>query len=137
MDKLAQFAARGFYIKENVFIYYTQDMDKTLKWFQDTLGWYGRVIDRDASGQGTYGFLTDVPEEITQSFVVDFKGIHLWPGEPSTQTLALIQISDVSALREHVLRQGWTQVSDIHATGASGKTCELTTVDGSRLWFFE
>lgn len=129
--------ARDHTVKENVAVYYSKDMDKTLAWFMDTLGWDGRIIDRDENGCGTYGFVSDAPQEPVASQSVPFCGFHLWAGEPLERTVALIQVGSVDALFSRVKQNGYTQISDIHATGASPKTCVVTTPDGSDLWFFE
>lgn len=137
MDKLKLFSGRGYYVKENVVIYYTPDMDKTLTWFEATLGWYGKVIDRDENGMGSYGFVADMPQEMVMTGAVPFKGIHLWPGEPVQKTLTLIQVKGVEVLHRTVKQSGWEQISEVHQTGASPQTCHVTTVDGCVLTFFE
>lgn len=125
---------RGYFIKENAPIYYTKDMDKTLQWFQEILGWYGRIIDRNGDGIGVYGFVSDTPQD---QQAVPFQGIHLWYGEPILKTLALIQVQGIHSLCSYAKQNGWNQMSDIHETGASPETCDITTLDGSTLMFFE
>ena len=34
---------RGYLVKETGAVYYSMDMDKTLAWFTDVLGWYGQI----------------------------------------------------------------------------------------------
>lgn len=137
MDIMDRFNARGYFVRENVFIYYTEDMDQTLQWFEDVLGWYGKVIDRLEDGTGTYGFVTDMPHELAMAQAIPFKGIHLWNGEPVEKTVALIQVSDIEKLHGYVKKQGWNQIGEIHSTGASPKTCDVTTIDNCVLSFFQ
>lgn len=135
MEKLEKFSDRGYFVKENVLVYYTNNMDKSLKWFEDILGWYGRVIDRNENGDGVYGFASDMPQEISQA--VPFKGIHMWYGDPIKRTIALINVHDINSLHKYVKQNGWNQISDIYESGASPKTCDITTLDGSILMLFE
>jgi len=128
---------REYFVKENVWIYYTPDMDQTLRWFEQVLGWNGKIFDRDDQGRGTYGFVSDIPSELIISGAVPFKGVHFWQGESIKQTVALIQVSNVDALYHFVTKNGWKQIGEIYKTGASPKTCNVKTIDGSILSFFE
>ncbi len=38
---MSDFSERGYVVKETGAVYYTRDMDNTLKWFKEVLGWYG------------------------------------------------------------------------------------------------
>jgi len=40
---MSKFSERGYVVRENGPIYFTKDMDKTVKWFEGVLGWYGVV----------------------------------------------------------------------------------------------
>jgi AraC family transcriptional regulator len=53
--KMSKFSERGYVVRENGPVYFTKDMDKTVKWFEAVLGWYGDVIARDNAGNGDYG----------------------------------------------------------------------------------
>ena len=46
---------RGYTVRENGPIYYTRNMDRTAKWFEDVLGWYAGIDQRNENGDGTYG----------------------------------------------------------------------------------
>ena len=52
---MSKFSEKGYFVKENSPIYLTLDMDKTAKWFEDTLGWYSNIVERDSDGNGCYG----------------------------------------------------------------------------------
>ena len=71
MDVLRKFAERGYVVKENGTVYFTMDMDKTIKWFEEVLGWYYEIDERNAEGKGTYGCVYDLPRE--------FENIHIAP----------------------------------------------------------
>ncbi len=43
-NTMSRFSEKGYLVKENAPIYLTSDMDRTAKWFEDTLGWYANVF---------------------------------------------------------------------------------------------
>lgn len=137
MNALEKYSERRYFVIETEMIYYTADMDKTVKWFKDVLGWYGDVIDRNEDGIGLYGFVSDLPQEIVCSGTVTAKTIHLWSGDAAEKVIAFIRVKNVDLLREFVIKQGWEKISEVYESGASPKTCDVTTVDGSVLWFYE
>lgn len=134
---MSKFTDKGYFVKESGPVYYTKDMDKTVKWFEEVLGWYSGVIDRKEDGTGVYGFASDIPQEIASSPVLPFQGIHLWYGAPSDKTVALIQVRGIDALYKYVKKNGWNKMSDIQKPGWSLGTCDITTPDGCVLTFFE
>lgn len=137
MDKLEKYNNRGYSIVETEMIYYSPDMDKTVKWFEDILGWYGNVFDRNEDNIGTYGFVSDLPQEIMYSGAVPARTIHIWHGDALERVIAFIKVRNVEKLRDFVIKHDWDKISDIYESGASPKTCDVTTIDGSVLWFFE
>jgi NTE family protein len=58
---ITDFGKRGYIVKETGAVYYTQDMDKTINWFKDVLGWYGQIEARDDSNVGIYGCVNNIP----------------------------------------------------------------------------
>jgi AraC family transcriptional regulator len=47
---------RGYTFAQHAIpVYYTKDMDKTVKWFEEVPGWYAGVVARDENGAGAYG----------------------------------------------------------------------------------
>ena len=44
---MSLFTERGYFVKENNPVYFTQDMQKTIHWFHDVLGWYGNIVEQD------------------------------------------------------------------------------------------
>lgn len=42
---------RGYMVEETGAVYYTENMDKTLKWFVNILGWYGQIEAHDESNK--------------------------------------------------------------------------------------
>lgn len=128
---------RGYIVKETGAVYYTDDMDKTLKWFIDVLGWYGQIEARDESNKGTYGCVNNIPIEIESLHIAPFTGIHMFKGEPIKQMVGFMLVQGVDQLYTFVKSRGWNEISEVIAQPWGGKTCSVTTIDGSILTFFE
>lgn len=128
---------RGYTVKENGPIYYTKNMDKTAKWFEDVLGWYTGIDQRDENGDGLYGVLLPLPEEILNMTLMPFNGIHMFFGEPAKQTVAFMRVDNIENLCAFVKKNGWTQISEIKEQHWGGKECDVTTIDGGTIRFFQ
>lgn len=59
---MKRFNERGYIVKENAPVYFTLDMDKTAKWFEDVLGWYSEIDERNEEGKGCYGCVYSLPK---------------------------------------------------------------------------
>lgn len=46
-------------------------------------------------------------------------------------------VQGIEQLHAFVKKQGWNEISDINVQSWGGKTCSITTIDGSILTFFE
>ena len=80
MDSLLEAAPGGYTIREAAPILAAPEMDKTIQWFSDTLGWKGDVDLRDEEGRGTYGCMfLEVPQAISER-LRGFHGIRLKQG---------------------------------------------------------
>lgn len=128
---------RGYTVKENGPVYYTQDMDKTVKWFEDVLGWYGNIDDRNRNGAGTYGCVLPIPGELVNMKIATFNGIHMFYGEPTEQTVAFMRVDGVDELYNFVKKNGWTQITEVKTQPWGGKECDVTTIDKSVMRFFQ
>jgi len=128
---------RGYTIKENGPVYYTKDMDKTIEWFEDILGWYANIDGRNENGIGTYGCATPIPGELINMKIATFNGVHLFYGEPTDQTVAFMRVEGVDELYRFVKKNGWKQITKITTQPWGGKECAVTTVDGSVIRFFQ
>lgn len=137
MDDMTRFGKRGYYVKENAPIYFTMDMDKTCKWFQDVLGWYGDVCGRDDNNNPTYGCVFDYPGELIVANLTPFRGIHLFHGESCKGVVGFVNIQGLDKFHQFVKDNGWNQISDIYEQPWGAKECHVTTIDGSVLRFFE
>lgn len=119
-------------------VYHTMDMDKSVQWFEDVLGWYAGIEARDENGIGTYGSAMSFPGEIVHAGVADFDGIHLFYGEPQKNVVAFIGVNNINGLFIHVKENGWDQITEVSPPQPWGaRICFVTTIDGSVLQFYE
>jgi len=134
MERLRE---RGYAVKENGTVYYTKDLEKTLKWFADILGWYGGIDEKNEDGKGVYGCLLPMPDELVNLKVAAFNGIHMFYGEPYKQTISFIRVDNIKNLHDYVKKNGWQHITDISTQPWGGKECAVTTIDGSIIRFFQ
>ncbi len=135
--RMSKFSERGYVVKENGAVYFSEDMDETIKWFVHTLGWYGDVVARNEDGSGNYGCVFDYPDEIAVAHLTPFRGFHLFTGEPSKGVVGFLMVDNIQAFHSYVVRQGWSQISEITEQPWGAKECHVTTIDGCILRFFE
>ena len=128
---------RGYVVKETGAVYYTLDMDKTAEWFKSVLGWYVQIDSRDENGTGTYGCANNIPIEIETLHIAPFTGIHMFKGEPLKQMIDFMLVQGIDKLYSFIKKNGWNQITEVSVEPWGGKTCEVTTIDGSILKFFE
>lgn len=134
---LGSLGERGYIVKETGAVYYTSDMDRTLRWFTDIMGWYGQIEARNELNEGTYGCVNNIPIEIESLHIAPFTGIHMFKGEPLKQMVGFMLVQGIDKLYAFVKSQGWNEISDVEIQPWGGKTCSVTTIDGSVLTFFE
>ncbi len=134
MDKLSE---RGYIVKEAGSVYYTEDMDRTLDWFKNVLGWYGQIENRDENNIGLYGCVSHMPMEIEMLHTVPFAGFHMFRGEPIQKMTGFMSVRGIDNLHAHVKKSGWDDISEIKDESWGAKSCIVKTIDGSILKFFE
>ena len=136
-NDLQSYGERGYYVKENAPVYFTPDMEKTCAWFREVLGWYGDIAGRTENGIAEYGCVFDYPGELIISGLTPFRGIHLFRGAPVKGVAGFIMVQGLEKLRQFVLNNGWRQITDIQPQGWGANECQITTIDGSIIRFFE
>lgn len=128
---------RGYLVKETGAVYYSMDMDKTLAWFTDVLGWYGQIDARDENNVGMYGCVNNIPIEFESLGLAPFTGIHLFHGESDQRMIGFMKVEGVEKLHDYVISRGWSELGDVVSEPWGSKSCVVTTIDGSQLKFFE
>ena len=134
---MGKFTDRGYLIKENGPVYYTLDMDRTVAWFENILGWYGEIDERDSSGKGQYGCVYSIPPEIERTHLAPFTGIHLFYGDPKTGIVAFMLVQGIESLYQYVKGKGYTAINEPVQEPWGAKSCSITTPEGCVLRFFE
>lgn len=86
---------RGYLVKETGAVYYSMDMDKTLAWFTDVLGWYGQIDARDENNVGMYGCVNNIPIEFESLGLAPFAGIHMFHGETEKRMVGFMKVEGV------------------------------------------
>jgi AraC family transcriptional regulator len=135
--KMTRFSERGYIVRENGPVYFTKDMEKTLKWFEDVLGWFGDVAGRDEKGRPVYGCVFDYPSEVAVAHLTPFRGFHLFMGEPVKGVAGFLMVEGLDALHKLVKDNGWDKITDIVQAAWGARECSVTTLDGCVLRFFE
>ena len=135
--KMSKYLERGYVVRENAPVYFTKDMDETIKWFVDVLGWSGDVASRDHDGIGVYGCVFDYPSEVAVTHITPFRGFHLFTGEPIEGVAGFMMVEGIDALHKFVNDNDWSEISDIEVQPWGARECKITTPDGSILRFFE
>jgi AraC family transcriptional regulator len=137
LSRMSKFSERGYVVRENGPIYFCRNMDKTLEWFTEVLGWFGDIVARDENGVGEYGCVFDYPGEVAVAHITPFRGFHLFTGEPAAGWAGFMMVEGLDALYKHVKKNSWDQITDIELTSWGSRECRVTTPDGCVLRFFE
>jgi len=137
MDGLKIFSDRGYVVKETGNVYFTMNMDETVKWFEEILGWYYEIDERNAENKGTYGCVYDLPREFENLHIAPFTGIHLFYGEPKKGLVAFIKVKGIENLYKYVKEKGWKGITEIKVQPWGSKMCTINTPDGYEMSFFE
>lgn len=134
---MSRFSEKGYFVKENAAAYFTKDMDKTAKWFEDVLGWYSKIVERDENGEGSYGVVFEILPEVEVTHLAPFTGFHMFQGNPSESVISFMQVQGVEKMYDFITSRGWKQITEVVTQPWGGKTCNLTTIDGYVIRIFE
>ena len=134
---MSKFSEKGYFVKENSPIYLTMDMDRTVKWFEDTLGWYSNIVERDSDGNGCYGVVFDMLPEIELTQLAPFTGMQIFKGQPEHRLISFMQVKGIEKMHDYIILNGWNEITEVQTQPWGGKTCSLTTVDGYVINIFE
>lgn len=127
------YEARGYDVLENGPIYYSQDVDKTIEWFENVLGWYGTVDARKEDGTVNFAGIAPIPNEITEKKNLTYIGFNVFTGEPSKRVVGYFVVNDAQKVHEYVSRSGWKEYTDVVYQPWGSQEFTVTTIDGSIL----
>ena len=134
---MSRFDEKGYFVMENAPVYLTLDMDRTAKWFEDVLGWYSNIVERDGSGNGTYGVVFDMLPEVESTHLAPFTGMQIFYGQPEPRWISFMQVRGIEKMYNYITANGWDKINKVEVQPWGGKTCDLTTVDGYVIKIFE
>ncbi len=134
---MSRFSEKGYYVKENAPIYLTSDMDRTAKWFEDTLGWYSNIVERNTKGAGRYGVVFDMLPEVEHTHLASFTGMQMFFGQPELRLISFMQVKGIEKMYDYITSKGWDKITKDTIQPWGGKTCSLTTIDGYIIKIFE
>ena len=134
---MSRFSEKGSYVKENAAVYFTKNMDETAKWFEEILGWYSNIVERDEQGNGCYGAIFEMIPEVEMTHQAPFTGFHMFYGESQKEVISFMQVQGIEKLYEYITSKGWNKITEIELQPWGSKTCELTTIDGYIIKIFE
>lgn len=135
--KMSRFSEKRYVVKENAPIYMTTDMDRTAKWFEDVMGWYSNIVERDSEGKGCYGVVFDMLPEVEVVQLAPFTGFQMFCGEPEPRAISFMQVKGIERMYEYITSKGWDKITEIVTQPWGGKTCSVTTIDGYVINVFE
>lgn len=113
------------------------DMDRTAKWFEDVLGWYSNIVERDTDGKGCYGVVFDMLPEVELIHLAPFTGFQIFCGTPQSRTISFMQVNGIEKMYDYAISNGWDKITKVEIQPWGGKTCSLTTIDGYTINMFE
>lgn len=134
---MSKFAEKGYFVKENAPIYFTEDMNKTIKWFEEVMGWHSNLVEKDENGNGLYGVVFDMLPEIELTHLAPFTGFQLFRGKPEPRAISFMQVQNVEKMYSYVTSKGWTKITQVETQPWGGKTCSITTIDDYLINVFE
>jgi len=134
---MSKFSDKGYFVKENAPIYLTMDMDRTAKWFEDVMGWYSNIVERDKNGNGCYGVVFDMVPEVELVHLAPFTGFQMFSGTPEPRRISFMQVIGIEKMHDYIVSKGWGEITEIVTQPWGGKTCRVTTIDGYIIDIFE
>lgn len=134
---MSRFSEKGYFVQENAPIYLTLDMDSTAKWFEDIMGWYSNIVERDKSGNGRYGVVFDMLPEVENTHLAPFTGMQMFYGQPEARAISFMKVRGIEKMYDYITSNGWDKITEIKVQPWGGKTCSLTTIDGYVINIFE
>lgn len=120
-------------------VYYSNDIEKTLAWFSNTLGWLTKIELKDETQAITYAVAYTIPYQQFTSVndVLPKIKIHILPGEPRQEIISIIPTTKLDKLVAHVNQNNNNEEITIQQAYDGNLYTKLTTIDGSILTFYQ
>lgn len=127
------YESRGYVVLENGPVYYTKDMDRTIEWFENVLGWYGTVDARAEDGTAIFAGIAPISNEITEEKNLTYLGFSLLGGEPTERVAAFFVVDQAKVVYDYVIKSGWKDYTELVEQPWGGTEFTVKTIDGSIL----
>lgn len=101
---------RGYTVGNVGSVYLTPNMDQTARWFEDVLGWYAGVEERDDDGKPAYGCAMPFNGELVHLGVTSFNGVFLLPGETPQCLISMMSVKGIENLYDHAKKCGSAEI---------------------------
>lgn len=134
---MSRFSDKGYFVIENAPIYFTNNIERTIKWFEEILGWYSNIVEKDENGNGCYGVVFDMVPEIELTHLAPFTGFQLFKGEAEERVISFMKVNNIEKMHDYIVNQGWDKITKVEIQPWGGKTCSLITIDGYVINIFE
>jgi len=132
-----RYSEKGYHVKENSPVYYTKNVDKTVKWFEAILGWYYNIAKRDERGNGRCGAVFEMVPDVELTYSAPLNGFQMYSGEPRKGLISFMQVKGIEQMHSYIISQGWKELTEIVPQPTGGKAFDLTTIDGCIIRVFE
>lgn len=99
---MSRFSEKGYYVKENAAVYFTKNMDETAQWFEEIIGWYSNIVERNEQGNGCYGAIFEMIPEVEMTHQAPFTGFHMSYGESQKEVISFMQVQGIEKLYEYI-----------------------------------
>lgn len=119
-------------------VYYSNDIKKTLSWFNTVLGWLTKIEMEDDAQAITYAIAYTVPYQhfSTTGDIQQKAKVHIFQGEPRQEIVSIIPTTKLKKLVDSVNKVTEEAIT-IQQAENGNLYAKLTTVDGSILTFYQ
>ena len=129
----------GGYVDSVEMILYVPSMIDTANWYKKYLNWDCDSTEEDMKHWG-HAILHPYSKESAQDMNKTFKGFHLRrdnEGGAIQNCGCFVFVSGLETLRDTIIENGWTQISEIRHNGWGTKAFDLTDLNGFDIEFCE
>lgn len=139
-DALRKCSIDGYIVSRVDVMLKTPDVDKTLEWYEKTLGWKGHRGTITEDGVCCYGCVTLDEKEPIVSGTREFNGFHISLGEKCGNEcgiLPMVTIDGLEKLHKRIKKSGWKEVSEISDEDWGSRTISVKDINGYKITFME
>ena len=139
-DALKKCSIDGYIVNRVDVMLKTSDVDKTLEWYEKTLGWKGHRGTIMEDGVCCYGCVTLDEKGPIVSGTREFNGFHISLGGQRGHECGILPMATVEGLEKllsRIKKSGWKNVSEIKNEEWGSKTITVKDFNGYEITFME